>query len=245
MNKRITKASEINHLRNRQKRDKIWQGLVNDYQTYLQAEGVRLPRRNSSKASWLILLKAFETAQIQKELFGDFTKIENPNASGDQQVRHLKRDGWYVLGKGDEIPGTGERIPPGDYMLISTKQKHPDHVDTGSSDTLTDDQFERIKDSFGARCASCGSEEGKPHLHQTTKIVEIHKGHMDPNKPLTTNNVIPQCQVCNQSYKDKFIFDSTGKVRKINSVDLVIAADIRVQREAYKYLKQVFEMESS
>ena len=125
MNKRITKKSQLKHL-GKAKRDKIWQSLVDDYEKHLKKEGVKIPKRPSSKASWLILLKVFETAQVQKELFSDFAKIENSTASGDQQVRHLKRDGWYVLGKGDEIPGVGKTVPSGDYMLVTSKQKHPD-----------------------------------------------------------------------------------------------------------------------
>ena len=243
MNKRITKKSEFKHL-NRAKRDEIWQALVDDYNNVLKVDGVKIPKRNSSKASWLILLKAFETAQVQKEVFGEFAKIENPNASGDQQVRHLKRDGWYVLGAGDKIPHTQQTIPAGDYLMVTSRQKHPDYSNQTAGNTLTQAEFEKTKNAFGNRCASCGSVEGQPHRYHSTKIVTLHKGHMDPNKPLTKENVIPQCQVCNQSYKDKFIFDKTGKVRKINSVDLVIAADIQLQEKIFKRLKPKFEPES-
>ena len=35
---------------------------------------------------------------------------------------------------------------------------------------------------------------------------------MDPRKSITLDNVIPQCQYCNQQYKNKAIFNKRGIV---------------------------------
>ena len=35
---------------------------------------------------------------------------------------------------------------------------------------------------------------------------------MDPRKSLATDNVIPQCAICNQQYKNKAIFNKRGYV---------------------------------
>lgn len=39
---------------------------------------------------------------------------------------------------------------------------------------------------------------------------------MDPRKQLTIDNVIPQCTICNQQYKNKAIFNKRGFVVDFN-----------------------------
>jgi hypothetical protein len=39
---------------------------------------------------------------------------------------------------------------------------------------------------------------------------------MDPRKSLTEDNVIPQCAMCNQQYKNKAVFNDRGYVVEFN-----------------------------
>ena len=39
---------------------------------------------------------------------------------------------------------------------------------------------------------------------------------MDPRKELSMENVIPQCEICNQQYKNKAIFNEKGYVIEFN-----------------------------
>jgi peroxiredoxin len=58
---------------------------------------------------------------------------------------------------------------------------------------------------------------------------------MNPSKPLTMENSIPQCQVCNQVYRDDFVFDAKGRVVAVASANPVLRANEEV-REVIKEL---------
>jgi hypothetical protein len=72
--------------------------------------------------------------------------------------------------------------------------------------------FEELKAVFGFRYVTCGSQEGKPHLLEPDKRTELQKGHMNPYKFLTLDNIIPQCQLCNRLYKDNFVFNEKERI---------------------------------
>lgn len=59
---------------------------------------------------------------------------------------------------------------------------------------------------------------------------------MNPHKPLTLENSIPQCQVCNQVYQEDFVFDAKGKVSAVASAKPVLRAEKEVQNEILKKL---------
>jgi len=63
-------------------------------------------------------------------------------------------------------------------------------------------------------CVNCGSKEGLPLRWKPTETTKLQQGHMDPRKELTYNNCIPQCQYCNQQFKDKYVFNKHGLVTK-------------------------------
>ena len=73
-------------------------------------------------------------------------------------------------------------------------------------DEYKDKTFDELKRVYDNRCVTCGSLENKPHFHDASKKTLLQQGHMDPLKILTIENTIPQCQFCNQTYKDNFIF---------------------------------------
>lgn len=60
--------------------------------------------------------------------------------------------------------------------------------------TLTKDQWERIKNGFGNRCAYCGT---------SGKLAQEHFIAVANGGGYTAENIIPACQRCNSSKKDK------------------------------------------
>ncbi len=59
---------------------------------------------------------------------------------------------------------------------------------------------------------------------------------MDPFAPLTLANTIPQCQVCNQVYQDRYVFDAKGRVIAVANVDPVRNARPEVQNSIRDFL---------
>ena len=101
--------------------------------------------------------------------------------------------------------------------------------------------FDDIKRSFGYRCATCGAREGGPDPRYGEGHVQIQQGHQDPNGAGDDpDNIIPQCQFCNRSYKSDFVFDDKGRVRAVASAQPVRRASRSVQLKVLTWLKQNF-----
>ena len=124
--------------------------------------------------------------------------------------------GFFVLSgrRGDVNPYTNKKVKNDHYILITLKEAYPSFKITRRQDTISD--WSQIKALYDNRCATCGAKEGEPHYLHKASLVSLEKGHCNPNKELSSDNVIPQCQECNKSYQDKFIFSKDGKVSKIN-----------------------------
>ncbi|MEQ1718499.1 MAG: hypothetical protein ABL907_21360 [Hyphomicrobium sp.] len=60
---------------------------------------------------------------------------------------------------------------------------------------------------------------------------------MDPAAQLTLSNTIPQCQVCNQVYQDRYIFDVKGRAVAVASVEPVKGARPETKKQILAYLK--------
>ena len=60
------------------------------------------------------------------------------------------------------------------------------------------------KEAFNYKCATCGDKEGL--FSSSNGIpVRLEKGHVDPRKPYSHSNIIPQCGSCN-NHSDKYIY---------------------------------------
>jgi hypothetical protein len=69
-------------------------------------------------------------------------------------------------------------------------------------------------------------------------VVKLQKGHLDPEKSIKRDNIIPQCQYCNRAYLDDFVFDKKGRVRAVASVRPVNRSSKRVKAEIKKFFDQ-------
>ncbi|MDE0151986.1 MAG: hypothetical protein OXK80_05795 [Bdellovibrionales bacterium] len=210
---------------------KAWEDLKKLHKIYLNKYGVKIPIgkefNSSGKAVWLSVLHYNKEKEVHKDDISKITQVHIPKAGSDQQVRHLKRDGWDI-GSKRGVHKLNPYYPSLEFMNMSnTKNKR-----------LKSNDFEEIKADFGGRCATCGADEGKPNPRYGSNVVKLQQGHQDPlesgNEP---KNIIPQCQFCNQTYKKDFVFDEKGRVKAVASIAPVKRARRIVQEQVFDWLK--------
>lgn len=152
-----------------------------------------------------------KTEVVSKDSLTQFVKRFYPNTTDVQQARHLSRQkGWNIL-SGQRGDISMEEIPSGSYKLMSLETPYPSF----NSHRVTNygkDYWESLKETYENRCASCGSTEGEKNFVNPSTITQLQQGHMNPELPLIKGNVIPQCQECNRSSKNNWIYDARGRV---------------------------------
>ena len=189
---------------------------------HLSKHGVKMPEWGRAKGYWFSILIYFSPESVHKDTISDITRTYLPEFARDQEVRHLKRDGWNLEGKGQHVIKESTKVSP-EFKLNKLRLKASN--------------FEEIKKAFGNRCASCGVLEGEPSFRYGEETTaKLQKGHKDPALPLTQENIIPQCQFCNRAYKNDFTFDDKGRVRAVASVNPVKRASKTVQDNIKNYL---------
>jgi len=164
----------------------------------------------------LVALAKFAGEPVTKSDLTAYVRTYYPETNDVQQARHLGRQqGWYIAsGRRGDI---GIELEADEYCLVSLEDCYPEWAGTnGHRSARPAGSFDDLKAQYGNRCATCGSEEGKKNFINRSVLTRIQQGHMDPRRPLTLDNCIPQCQECNQAYTDKFIFDGHGRVVDIN-----------------------------
>lgn len=213
-----------------------WEDLCNIHAQYLEEHGVLIPGvsqyNQTAKSIWLSVLHYCKNEEVHKDFISQVCQRDKPDLGQDQQVRHLKRDGWYLV----EDTRRG-------YHRLDPYQPSPEwETDKKRRDGRLDAQtFGDLKAVYGMRCATCGAEAGKPNPRYGKDKVVLQQGHRDPSKPATDmDNIIPQCQFCNRAYRDDFVFDEKGRVSAIASVRPVRKAAEAVQRKVFEWLKNKF-----
>ncbi|MBQ8373990.1 MAG: hypothetical protein IJX98_00255 [Clostridia bacterium] len=231
--------SEIREVHNR---------LVFSYDAYLKDYGVKKLWRDElpddcsdeefislldAKELQLIFLYKHLNCLVHKDLVSAFVRKYIKDAALDQQVRHLgSQYFWYVLNKGAKIPNADMIVPSGYNYLVSIEMPNPKAVAEALKRTgrLAARNFTELKLAYANKCATCGIEEGKKDPRNEL-IVSLQQGHMTPRKPLTLENTIPQCQYCNQTYKDYFQFNEFGRVIAVNNPLILLKSPKDVQDE--------------
>lgn len=207
-----------------------WTELREIHTEYLAVHGVRIPQveryTENNKAVWLAVLWHCRDREVHKDEISAVVRRDIGGAAADQQVRHLKRDGWDI----GPSPGRHKLNPyePSQEFLNVAARKRM---------RLTTGDFDVIKQSFGGRCATCGAREGRPDPRYGRDVVQLHQGHRDPQKDGDdSDNIIPQCQFCNRSYKSDFVFDDKGRAYAVASVAPVRRASRTVQQRVLDWL---------
>jgi hypothetical protein len=196
----------------------LWREIQVQWEQNLKDSGVKLPQldlaRPSNRVLVLCVLYKYIGTAVSKVDLTAVVRSFNPGANDVQDGRHLGPQQGFNVSSGRR--GDSGGLKAGQYRLENLTEVYPE-FDRKRRDFAAVDGWGEIKELFGFRCATCGSKDGERHLLNTsvTKTV-LHAGHMDPRKPLTNENLIPQCELCNQAYQDKFIFDRNGRVKDIN-----------------------------
>lgn len=199
--------------------------IVQDYhKKYLYIKGVKLPslkdkfgRYTKSSLVLIYLAKDYPNTKIvSKDELTKFIQNYYPNITDVQQARHLSmQQGFYII---SGTRGDDENLPKGSYKLISLEKTYRAFSKERRIGFNTNN-FEKLKKTYNYRCATCGSKEGKDHFFRKGVKVKLQKGHINPSKPLISENIIPQCQICNRSDRNRWIYDKTGRVIEIANTE--------------------------
>lgn len=192
----------------------------------------------NDKELQMIFLYKYRKSFVHKDLVSEFVRKHKTNAGLDQQVRHLGTQCyWYVLNKGAEVPDTEEIVPSGYNYLVSIEIPNPKAVQMAfkRAHRSAAKTFQELKYVYENKCATCGLEEKKTDWRTGKKVI-LQQGHMNPRKDLTLDNTIPQCEYCNQTYLDYFIFDENGRIIAVNNPEILLRSPKDIQDEMIKVL---------
>jgi len=189
--------------------DQTYEEIKKLHAEYLAPHGIKLPHLYEAghytiQALTLVCLYDNIGKYVSK---ADLTKFvrQHIETNDVQSARHLSTQHGYFINKDRRLG----------YCLMTLKEVYPGYNKLKRTITLTSEEWTNLKLKFNYCCATCGAEEGEPH-HVYYGTVQLQKGHIDPNKELGGDNVIPQCQFCNQQYQDRYIFFDDGRVKEIN-----------------------------
>jgi hypothetical protein len=168
------------------------------------------PKRKTQKGE--VLLYYWENVgtiltkeQIEKEVC---SRLNKPTKDL-QSVRHLaKQDGFNILQQGCLYKG--QKLKRGCYVFLGFNKLNEYYSIRRRDESDLD--WADIKKNHGFKCLTCGEKEGTKH-RKTGQITRLEKGHRDPSKDMSNNNIIPQCSYCNQYYGNRFVFDNFGNVK--------------------------------
>lgn len=129
----------------------------------------------------------------------------------DPQPRHLGMQvGLNFLVQGCVHPKAKRALKRGEYCLLDLRNAHPSHATMHRAKAEL--SWGPLKSLYGGRCACCGSVEGERHLKNAHLLTTLERGHCDPRRPLTDDNCIPMCKLCNMVYKDHAVLSRRGFV---------------------------------
>lgn len=231
---------------NKKSIENIYKTLQDFHRKYLKQCGVKLPKLYDSKHKFtkdalVLVYLAYDYPKTRKVSKGELTRFIRsyyPDTNDMQQARHLSaQSGWWIVSGGrDNIVLNIER---GSYQLYTLEQPYPAFkkghriTDTGN--------WQKLKEKYNFRCATCSSQENKPHLHWPATKTILQKAHMNPSKPLVSGNIIPQCQKCNRGDRNRWIYDDKGRVIKLANAQVIKSCDKEVRKNVYRILYDEFK----
>ena len=180
-------------------------------QSPISEKGVEMPNEGTQGGDTLLYLYnnmglVVKKKDAEREVFS----ARGEQSKDLQPLRMLgKQDGFDILQGGQMYQG--QKLKRGTYVFQGFENVNNFWSFSRRNNSGLD--FDSLKEKYDYMCATCGSKEGKPQRY-TERIVVLEEGHMDPGKPMTMDNIIPQCNDCQTFYKDNAIFNERGQVRK-------------------------------
>ena len=215
------------------------------HEKHLKKYGVKLPKLKNNKGCYtkdaLILIYLShnypKTKKATKQELTQFIRKYYSNTNDVQQARHLgAQKGWWILAGGrDNIVLS---LKSGEYQLYTLKKPYPGFTKIRRQTKSFD--WDNIKRSYSYRCATCGSQEGKPHFHWPQTKTKLQQAHKNPEQPLNKKNIIPQCQKCNRADRNRWIYDDKGRVIKLANANVLKSCSEYVQKRAYRILYEKY-----
>lgn len=119
-----------------------------------------------------------------------------------------------------------EGLPSWSYEAARIYQQHRKHKEAGLVDTLTYDQWLFACRWFENRCAYCD---------QHAFLTEDHLVPVSKKGPRTVSNIVPACQSCNSSKRDRvahlWIYEKFGVPEGREIVERIVAYLTEVSKE--------------
>lgn len=216
---------------------KSWTNLKKEFLDSPISEKISLPNLDTQKGQALLYLFQNKGKVVKKSVAEQVicSRLNMPTKD-IQSLRHLsKQDGFNILQGGASYEGYS--LKRGEYLFVDFNDtcKYWEMSRRDESDL----DFNFLKRKFEHKCATCGEKEGTLHRY-TGEKVKLEKGHMNPEKPMTNDNIIPQCGFCNKIYKDSFEFGMTGFVKKPTMKGVLSTMPNEEQKKLFLHLKEKF-----
>lgn len=212
-----------------------WEEIQDIHSRFLKRHEVKIPnatRYNEiAKSIWLSVLHHYKDKEVHKDLISDVCQRDLPGSARDQQVRHLKRDGWRLAPSRRGCHLLDPYRPSTEWINEKARR----------DGILNAETFDDIKNAYGDSCATCGAREGRPDPRYGEDRVVLQRGHRDPSKPATKTNIIPQCQFCNRAYRKDFVFDEKGRAWAVADVGPIQRATQEIKRRVFDWLNEYFQ----
>lgn len=218
----------------------VYAELVEDHGNNLDRYGVKLPPllkhdgNYNARALQLVFLKMNFRTLVKRDDIANFVKIHAPNASNDQQPRHLKYDGWDVRlsGKARDIWIDGKPVQNGFNGLASVENPSINFMAQRIKRVarLNPKDWDDLVKSYDNKCAVCGD---------SSAILE--KGHKNPIASDSLSNLIPMCGKCNNWASNDVILDEEGRVCGLATPKLVMSSPEEVRYEIFKQLGRMYK----
>ena len=151
----------------------------------------------------LYLITKINEVVSKEEVTKEWVALTGIKTNDFQSLRHLGTQDGYDI--------TNNRGGIGGYRLNSLSPKSG-FIPERRNIEMIEDEWNSLKNQYDNKCAGCGDKEGDVTRYDRTIICKLEMGHMNPSKSLTLDNTIPQCEVCNRQYKNKYIFNKYGRV---------------------------------
>lgn len=175
----------------------------------LKKHGVKKPPKWGSSGAAQLALLAYQKICSKKQVKATLERL-GYESNDLQKVRHLgSQDGYYVCQSTRLEKEEGIKAKRGEYWLKTLEDPLPGYNPNRRSKngTLANDKL----------CTHCCRGVGDVHPKYGGDIIKsVGWYHADPRLPLSDENKVLQCDVCNRTLKDHYVFrPEDGDVKEV------------------------------